>query len=49
MFPNLDVRKNVLFVYDYKYITSVGAAKFFEVAFCVCEFLCGKEVVQSVF
>ena len=31
MFPNLDVRKDVLFVHDYKY-TSAGGAKSFEVA-----------------
>ncbi len=33
MFPNLDIRKEVLFVHDGKYITSSGGAKSFEAAF----------------
>jgi transcriptional regulator GlxA family with amidase domain len=48
MFPNLDVRKDVLFVYDGKYITSAGGAKSFEAALYVCEFLYGKEVANSL-
>ncbi len=32
-FPNLDIRKEVLFVHDGKYITSAGGAKSFEAAF----------------
>lgn len=48
MFPDLDVRKNVLFVHDGKYITSAGGAKSFEAALYLCEFLYGKEIAQSL-
>jgi transcriptional regulator GlxA family with amidase domain len=48
MFPNLDIRKNVLFVHDGKYITSAGGAKSFEAALYLCEFLYGKEIAQSL-
>ncbi len=48
MFPNLDIRKNVLFVHDGKYITSAGGAKSFEAALYLCEFLYGKKVAQSL-
>ena len=48
MFPNLDVRKDVLFVHDDKYITSAGGAKSFEAALYLCEFLYGKEIAQSL-
>ncbi|WP_298536419.1 DJ-1/PfpI family protein [uncultured Algibacter sp.] len=47
-FPKLDIRKNVLFVHDGKYITSAGGAKSFEAALYLCEFLYGKEVAQSL-
>jgi transcriptional regulator GlxA family with amidase domain len=47
-FPNLDIRKEVLFVHDGKYITSSGGAKSFEAALYLCEFLYGKEVAQSL-
>ena len=47
-FPNLDIRKNVLFVHDGKYITSAGGAKSFEAALYLCEFLYGKEVAKSL-
>ena len=46
MFPGLDIRKNVLFVHDDKYITSAGGAKSFEAALYLCEFLYGKEVAK---
>ncbi|QTE23782.1 DJ-1/PfpI family protein [Polaribacter cellanae] len=46
MFPTLDVRKDVLFVHDGKYITSAGGAKSFEAALYLCEFLYGKEVAK---
>ena len=42
-FPDLDIRKDVLFVHDGKYITSAGGAKSFEAALYLCEFLYGKE------
>ena len=48
MFPDLDIRKNTLFVHDGKYITSAGGAKSFEAALYVCEFLYGKEIAQSL-
>ena len=48
MFPDLDIRKDVLFVHDGKYITSAGGAKSFEAALYLCEFLYGKEIAQSL-
>ena len=48
MFPTLDIRKEVLFVHDDKYITSAGGAKSFEAALYLCEFLYGKEIAQSL-
>ncbi|ARV07615.1 glutamine amidotransferase [Polaribacter sp. SA4-10] len=48
MFPDLDIRKKVLFVHDGKYITSAGGAKSFEAALYLCEFLYGKEVAKSL-
>ena len=48
MFPDLDVRKDVLFVHDDKYITSAGGAKSFEAALYLCEYLYGKKVAQSL-
>ncbi|WP_158838187.1 DJ-1/PfpI family protein [Polaribacter sp. L3A8] len=47
-FPGLDIRKEVLFVHDGKYITSAGGAKSFEAALYLCEFLYGKEVAKSL-
>ena len=48
MFPDLDVREDVLFVHDGKYITSAGGAKSFEAALYLCEQLYGKEIAQSL-
>jgi len=48
MFPNLDIRKEVLFVHDGKYLTSAGGAKSFEAALYLCEFLYGKEIAKSL-
>ncbi len=48
MFPTLDVRKNILFVHDGKFITSAGGAKSFEAALYLCEFLYGKEVAKRL-
>ncbi len=47
-FPNLYIRKEVLFVHDGKYITSAGGATSFEAALYLCEFLYGKEIAQSL-
>lgn len=48
MFPKLDIRKEVLFVHDGKYITSAGGAKSFEAALYLCEVLYGKKIAQSL-
>jgi len=48
MFPELDIRKEVLFVHDKKYITSAGGAKSFEAALYLCQHLYGKEVAQQL-
>ena len=48
MFPDLDIRKEVLFVHDGKYITSAGGAKSFEAALYLSEHLYGKEIAQSL-
>ena len=48
MFSNLDIRENVLFVHDGKYITSAGGAKSFEAALYLCEYLYGKKVAKQL-
>ncbi|MGG8495463.1 DJ-1/PfpI family protein [Tenacibaculum sp. TC6] len=48
MFPDLDIRKEVLFVHDGKYITSAGGAKSFEAALYLCELLYGKEIAKEL-
>ncbi|WP_298903733.1 DJ-1/PfpI family protein [uncultured Psychroserpens sp.] len=47
-FPELDIRKDVLFVHDGKYITSAGGAKSFEAALYLCEHLYGKDIAKSL-
>ena len=47
-FPQLDVRADVLFVHDGKYITSAGGAKSFEAALYLAEMLYGKEIARSL-
>lgn len=47
-YPNTEVRKDVLFVHDGKYITSAGGAKSFEAALYLCEFLYGKEIANAL-
>ncbi|NER18577.1 DJ-1/PfpI family protein [Spongiivirga citrea] len=47
-FPTLDIRKDVLFVHDGKYITSAGGAKSFEAALYLCEYLYGAEIARSL-
>ena len=47
-FPELDIRKDVLFVHDGKYITSAGGAKSFEAALYLCEHLYGKDIAESL-
>ena len=48
MFPHLDVRSDVLFVHDGKYITSAGGAKSFEAALYLSEIMYGKKIAQSL-
>ncbi|MEL6922528.1 MAG: DJ-1/PfpI family protein [Bacteroidota bacterium] len=48
MFPQLDVRADVLFVHDGKYITSAGGAKSFEAALYLAEHLYGAEIARSL-
>lgn len=47
-FPSLDIRKEVLFVHDGKYITSAGGAKSFEAALYLTEHLYGAEIARSL-
>ena len=47
-FPGLDIRKEVLFVHDDKYITSAGGAKSFEAALYLAEHLYGAEIARSL-
>ncbi|MBE15495.1 MAG: glutamine amidotransferase [Cytophagaceae bacterium] len=47
-FPKVDVRKEVLFVHDGKYITSAGGAKSFEAALYLAEKLYGKTIAASL-
>ena len=48
MFPKLDIRKEVLFVHDGKYITSAGGAKSFEAALYLCQYLYGKDIANEL-
>ncbi len=48
MFPQLDVREDVLFVHDGKFITSAGGAKSFEAALYLCEELYGADVAKRL-
>ncbi|MFT6334577.1 MAG: transcriptional regulator GlxA family with amidase domain [Halioglobus sp.] len=47
-FPHLDVREDVMFIHDGKYITSAGGARSFDGALYLCEHLYGKEIAQSL-
>ena len=47
-FPELDIRKDLLFVHDGKYITSAGGAKSFEAALYLAEHLYGAEIARSL-
>lgn len=48
LFPDLDIRKDILFVHDGKYITSAGGAKSFEAALYLCEYLYGAGIARSL-
>lgn len=47
-YPSLDIRDDVLFVHDGKYITSAGGAKSFEAALYLCELLYGKKNTDEI-
>ena len=47
-YPELDIRDQLLFVHDGKYITSAGGAKSFEAALYLCEYLYGKKVADQL-
>ncbi len=47
-YPTLDIRDDVLFVHDDKYITSVGGAKSFEASLYLCELLYGKKNAEEI-
>ena len=48
MYPHLDVRENLLFVRDGKFITSAGGAKSFEASLYLCEDLYGKKIADQL-
>ncbi len=48
MFPHLDIRGDVLFVHDGKFITSAGGARSFEAAMYLCHTLYGPEVTARL-
>ncbi|WP_405381165.1 DJ-1/PfpI family protein [Maribacter sp. LLG6340-A2] len=48
MFPHLNIKDNVLFVHDGKYITSAGGAKSFEAALYLCQVLYGEDIAKSL-
>ncbi len=48
MFPQLDIRQEVLFVHDGKYLTSAGGAKSFEAALYLAEYLYGSKIARSL-
>lgn len=48
MFPAADVRDDVIFVHDGKYITSVGGARSFDGALYLCEHLYGKKIADQL-
>lgn len=47
-FPQLDIRKEVLFVHDGKFITSAGGAKSFEAALYLTEIMYGDSIARSL-
>ncbi len=48
MFPKLDIRRDVLFVHDDKYITSAGGAKSFEASLYLAELLYGPKIARRL-
>lgn len=48
MYPRLDIREDIVFVHDGKFITSAGGAKSFEASLYLCELLYGKKVADEL-
>jgi len=48
LFPDVDLRVNLSFVHDGKYLTSVGGAKSYDVAMYLVDRLYGEKVAQGV-
>lgn len=48
MFPELEVKEDVLFVHDGKFITSAGGAKSFEASLYLAQVLYGKEIADQL-
>lgn len=48
MFPGLDVRSDVVFVHDGKYITSAGGARSFDAALYLVQLLYGEDIAKSI-
>lgn len=48
MYPDLEVREDLVFVRDGKFITSAGGAKSFEASLYLCEHLYGKIIADQL-
>lgn len=48
MYPDLEVREDLVFVRDGKFITSAGGAKSFEASLYLCEHLYGKKIADQL-
>lgn len=48
MFPHLEIKSDVVFVHDGKYVTSAGGAKSFDAALYLCEVIYGKEIARQL-
>ena len=48
MYPDLEVREDLVFVRDGKFITSAGGAKSFEASLYLCEDLYGKKIADEL-
>lgn len=48
MFPQLEVKEEVMFVHDGKFITSAGGARSFDAALYLCQHLYGKGIADRL-
>ena len=48
MFPELDIREDLMFIHDGNIITSAGGAKSFEASLYLCELLYGKKNADEI-